>query len=144
MSNSCKAVLTLGQHPAEICDLGFAYGKHIGLAFQLIDDVLDFDPSEKSGKPAYADLNSGLATAPVLYAAQDFPELVPLINRKFAHSGDVEQVLDRVEQSKGLAQTKALAMTQTTYAQKLVTSLAPSPSRDALQILAERIIHRVT
>lgn len=143
MSNSCKSVLVLGGHSPEICDLGFAYGKHLGLAFQLIDDVLDFDTSNKSGKPALADLTSGLATAPVLFAAQDFPELHAVIRRKFSEPGDIDLVLDRVERSHGLKQTKALALTQSNFAQELVSSLAPSPSRDALQILAQRIIHRV-
>lgn len=36
MSNSCKAALVLGKHDERICDLGFAFGRHIGLAFQVI------------------------------------------------------------------------------------------------------------
>ena len=35
MSNSCKAALALGKHEEHICDLGFAFGRHIGLAFQV-------------------------------------------------------------------------------------------------------------
>lgn len=72
----------------------FAYGRHVGLAFQLVDDVLDFEQtSETLGKPALNDLRHGLATAPVLLAARTFPDEVgDMVKRKFASEGDVERV----------------------------------------------------
>ena len=55
--------------------------------------MLDFVVSaEELGKPANADLKLGLATAPVLYAAQKYPELYTLIDRRFSNPGDVELV----------------------------------------------------
>ena len=49
----------------------FQYGRNIGIAFQLVDDLLDFIVSaDQLGKPAAADLKLGLATAPEM-----FPEL---------------------------------------------------------------------
>jgi hexaprenyl-diphosphate synthase len=55
--------------------------------------MLDFVVSaQELGKPANADLKLGLATAPVLYAAQKYPELYPLIDRRFSKQGDVELV----------------------------------------------------
>lgn len=49
----------------------YAYGKHLGLAFQVVDDILDFtQSSELLGKPQGQDLASGNLTAPVLYALQ--------------------------------------------------------------------------
>lgn len=52
-------------------ELAFQYGRNIGLAFQLVDDMLDFVSStETMGKPAAADLKLGLATAPVLFACE--------------------------------------------------------------------------
>lgn len=51
--------------------MSFQYGRNIGLAFQLVDDLLDFvSSSEAMGKPAAADLKLGLATAPVLFACE--------------------------------------------------------------------------
>ena len=75
------------------------FGRNLGIAFQLIDDLLDFVESADSlGKPAAVDLELGLATAPVLYALEEFPELKPLIERKFSQEGDVEKVfyIDRI------------------------------------------------
>ncbi|ETW01260.1 solanesyl diphosphate synthase, variant [Aphanomyces invadans] len=57
MANSCKASLVLGDHTDRVCELGFAYGRHLGLAFQLIDDVLDYS-GQNTGKPMLADLKA--------------------------------------------------------------------------------------
>ena len=60
---------------------------------QLVDDILDFSSSTALGKPGSgADLRLGLATGPVLYAAEEYPELEPLIAREFKDDGDVERV----------------------------------------------------
>ena len=56
--------------------------------------MLDYTaPSTILGKPTNADLALGLATAPVLFAWHDYPELGPMIKRKFESPGDVERVL---------------------------------------------------
>lgn len=58
--------------------------------------MLDFTVTAADlGKPAGADLKLGLATAPVLFAWEEFPELEPLIKRKFSEEGDVEKVRRR-------------------------------------------------
>ena len=59
------------------------YGRNIGIAFQLVDDLLDFVSTDEAlGKPAAADLNLGLATAPVLFALDQHPDLAALIVRR--------------------------------------------------------------
>lgn len=61
---------------------------------QLVDDVLDFSASSSAlGKPsAGTDLRLGLTTGPVLYAAEEHPELEPMIARAFKGDGDVDKV----------------------------------------------------
>lgn len=89
ISKSCRAATVLGGTTEEVSHAAYTYGKHMGLAFQLIDDVLDYtSSSEELGKPATADLELGLATAPVFYAWEEFPELGPMIARKFEQPGD--------------------------------------------------------
>jgi hexaprenyl-diphosphate synthase len=54
---------------------------------------LDFTSSEETlGKPASVDLSLGLATAPVLFAREEFPILSEMIERKFEREGDVMKV----------------------------------------------------
>jgi hexaprenyl-diphosphate synthase len=93
ISKSCRAAALLGQSPPEVVEAAYAYGKNLGLAFQLVDDMLDYTvTAEELGKPSGADLELGLATAPLLFAWRGDNELGELVGRKFAGEGDVEKV----------------------------------------------------
>lgn len=93
ISKSCRAAALLGQSTPEIVEAAYTYGRNLGLAFQLVDDMLDYTISgEELGKPAGADLELGLATAPLLFAWRSHPELGELVGRKFCHDGDVQLV----------------------------------------------------
>ena len=72
-AHSCQAVAKLAAQPAaaQMEEIAFEYGRNLGLAFQLMDDLLDFAATKTAvGKPVVADLKLGLATAPVLFAAK--------------------------------------------------------------------------
>jgi hexaprenyl-diphosphate synthase len=93
ISKSCRAAALLGQSTPEVVEAAYQYGKNLGLAFQLVDDMLDYTISgEELGKPAGADLELGLATAPLLFAWKDNKALGALVGRKFAEEGDVQKV----------------------------------------------------
>lgn len=93
ISKSCRASAILGGADAATVDAAYEYGKNLGLAFQLVDDMLDYTRSEQElGKPAGADLELGLATAPLLFAWKTMPELGALVGRKFEQEGDVMRV----------------------------------------------------
>jgi hexaprenyl-diphosphate synthase len=93
ISKSCRAAALLGSSDAGTVEAAYAYGKNLGLAFQLVDDMLDYTISaEELGKPAGADLELGLATAPLLFAWKTSSELGSLVGRKFAGEGDVTRV----------------------------------------------------
>ncbi|KAL4401394.1 Coq1 putative hexaprenyl diphosphate synthase [Malassezia pachydermatis] len=131
---------------AAICDAAYTYGRHVGIAFQLVDDLLDFHATtEAFGKPSGgADLQLGLATAPVLYAWQEFPtsELGTLVQRRFSEPGDVEKALGYVHRSQGLPRTAALARYHADVAQKALRILPESDARGALEKLNQQIITR--
>ena len=93
ISKSCRAAALLGQSSPQVVEAAYSYGKNLGLAFQLVDDMLDYTISQTElGKPAGADLELGLATAPLLFAWKDDPSLGVLVGRKFAEEGDVQKV----------------------------------------------------
>jgi hypothetical protein len=137
-----RRVLPLFPHPPFFCSHAPSPSP-AGVAFQLIDDLLDFEGTAASlGKPALADIKSGLATAPVLFAAQQYPVLLPLIERKFEAPGDVESTLRFVAAADGLAATRRLAIAHGQLALDALAVLAPSPERTALASLVSRVLNR--
>jgi len=94
------------------------------------------------GKPALADLGAGLATAPVLLAAEEFPRLQVLIERKFKEPGDVDETLRLVERSQGMTRAKDLATAQADMALEAILIMEPSSARDALAHLAYKVVTR--
>ncbi|OON22338.1 polyprenyl synthetase [Opisthorchis viverrini] len=146
MANSCKAavMLTRPKLSPELVDCVYEFGRHFGMAFQLIDDVLDFVADEKNlGKPGGgADLQTGVATGPVLFAAQSFPELDEILLRQFGLEGDKERALELVEKSDGIGQTRMLAEFHFQAAQRCLTRFRDSPSRKALLHVAAKCLQR--
>ncbi|GLV41306.1 qless [Carabus blaptoides fortunei] len=138
IANSLKSVAILAGADGKLIDVAFQYGRNIGLAFQLVDDLLDFvSSSEAMGKPAAADLKLGLATAPVLFACDKYPELNPMIMRRFQEPGDVEKAFELVHKSQGLEQTQFLARQHCLEAARLANTLTESPYQKALQRATE-------
>ncbi|KAF9922685.1 coq1 putative hexaprenyl diphosphate synthase [Linnemannia zychae] len=143
ISKSCRSSAVLGGATDEVCDIAYTYGKNIGLAFQLVDDMLDFTvTSDEFGKPAGADLKLGLATAPVLFAWEEYPELGKLIKRNFDQEGDVELAWSLVLKSQGLAQTRKLAQSHCQKAISALSRLPDSQAKTALIQLTEKVIDR--
>ncbi|XP_074049141.1 all trans-polyprenyl-diphosphate synthase PDSS1 isoform X2 [Macrotis lagotis] len=143
LANSCKAVSILGCPDPVVHEIAFQYGKNVGIAFQLIDDVLDFTScTDQLGKPTATDLKLGLATGPVLFACQQFPEMNAMIMRRFSSPGDVERARQYVLQSDGVQQTTYLAQQYCHKAIREISKLRPSPERDALIQLTEIVLTR--
>jgi len=143
MANSCKSAALLAEcHPEHVV-AAYKYGKHVGMAFQLVDDVLDFEGDVKSmGKPALADLRAGLSTAPVLFAAEEYPELELMMDRKFKEDGDVEKSRDLILQSQGIERTKELARVHAERAMEAILPWEATEYRDALINLAYKVVQR--
>lgn len=133
----------------EVRDAAYNYGRNIGIAFQLVDDLLDFRSTSVSfGKPSLgADLRLGLATAPVLYAWQEFPgaeeRMKEMVERKFEGEGDVERTLQIVNRSQGLKRTADLARHHADLALRNLEVLPEGEAKVALQRLVQGVLDRV-
>ncbi|KAJ5692156.1 Terpenoid synthase [Penicillium macrosclerotiorum] len=135
ISKSCRSAAVLGRSAPEVIESAYSYGRNLGLAFQLVDDMLDYTVTEAElGKPAGADLELGLATAPLLFAWKANPELGPLVGRKFREEGDVQRARELVYKSNGVEQTRLLAQE---YADKAVTAISDFPDSEAKSGLIE-------
>lgn len=143
LEKCCSCAAILGEADRATINIAKAYGAHLGYAFQLVDDMLDFTgTSSDLGKPAAVDLSLGLATAPVLFAMEEFGELRALVERGFKEEGDVEKAFSLVQRSQGIARTHALAQEHCAKAVETIGQLAPSPYRDALARLTEKVLSR--
>lgn len=152
MAQSCMSIAILAGHEPEVVDSCYRYGKHIGLAFQLVDDILDFEGKEEVlGKPALNDLKSGIATAPVLFTLQKDEyrdEMTQMVERKFKQEGDVERAHKLAQMSDGIKETKVLAQVHAELAMiaAMELPLCGGPDnkdfRDSLVHLANKIVNR--
>ncbi|KAL4564139.1 hypothetical protein LXL04_028191 [Taraxacum kok-saghyz] len=155
ISNSCKSIALLTGQTAEVAMLAYEYGKNLGLAFQLIDDVLDFTGTSSSlGKGALSDIHHGIITAPILYAMEEFPELRTVVDRgledpanvnlvshgpiKFIKSnrlsplskGSLIQALEYLGKSHGIQRTRELAAKHASLASAAIDSLPENDDED--------------
>ncbi|KAK0553564.1 coq1 putative hexaprenyl diphosphate synthase [Tilletia horrida] len=132
----------------EIRDAAYWYGRNLGMAFQLVDDLLDFrTTSNMFGKPSGgADLQLGLATAPVLYAWQELggeSGLGDMVARKFEGPGDVAKALSLVQNSQALQRTSWLAEHYAEQARQALQVLPPSDAKEALITLTRQVTSRM-
>lgn len=95
---STRAAAIFSGVSSEVCDKMFGYGMNLGLAFQIVDDLLDFTQStEQLGKPAGSDLSKGNLTAPVLFSLEDDEELRRIIDSEFMDQGSLETAIKLVQ-----------------------------------------------
>nr|YP_009394146.1 prenyl transferase [Rhodomela confervoides]ARW62708.1 prenyl transferase [Rhodomela confervoides] len=107
---SCKATTMLNNSKLQIQNDFYMYGKHLGLAFQIIDDILDITSSAKNlGKPAGTDLKNGNLTAPLLFALENKPELNKLINQEFQYKHDTNIAIKIIKETNAIQKAKDLA-----------------------------------
>lgn len=145
MANSAKAAGVLSDMSETVIEQLYDYGRHLGLAFQVVDDILDFTSSDEVlGKPACSDLKSGNLTAPVLYAMAEHPFLTTLIEREFSEADDFDQAIDLVHSSSGIARSRELAATHARLAAACLEHLPPSAARQALQDLTSYVLRRIS
>lgn len=144
IANSCKSVGVLSQVSETLTDALYQYGRNLGLAFQIVDDILDFTGSEDVlGKPAGSDLLSGNLTAPVLYAMEETPYLATLIEREFAQNGDFDEAMALVKASRGIERSRELAAQHVEHAVENLAGLPTSEPKRALEALSSYVLSRL-
>jgi octaprenyl-diphosphate synthase len=122
------------------------YGRHLGTAYQLIDDVLDYqsDPQTR-GKNLGEDLAEGKPTLPLIYALRMSTSADAALIREAIRSGGRERlddVLSAIETAGGLQYTTSLAQAEAEQALGVLDALPPSRYRDALAKLVRFTIAR--
>jgi len=132
--------------PREIEQSMVDYGRHLGTAFQLVDDVLDYKATaEELGKNLGDDLAEGKPTLPVIYALAHAPAAEAARLRKAIETGgidDLDQITRLIETSGGLEYTAGMARREKDRAVEALGRLPASKYRDALATLADFAVAR--
>jgi octaprenyl-diphosphate synthase len=123
-----------------------AYGRHLGVAFQLIDDVLDYSATaEEMGKNIGDDLAEGKPTLPLIHALQHTDGQERALLRSAVEEGGldhVKEVIRIVTRGGALDYTRARALEESRMARECLQVLPPSAYRSALEELAEFAVSR--
>jgi octaprenyl-diphosphate synthase len=136
--------------PIEVQRALAAYGRYLGTAFQLIDDVLDYrsDPANR-GKNLGEDLAEGKMTLPLIHALKHGDaDAQALIRRAIAHDGDpaaapdLAAIIACIDATGGIDYTRERAIEESRAAAAVLAPVPPSPFRDALAALAEVAVGR--
>ncbi|MGO3147401.1 MAG: polyprenyl synthetase family protein [Leucobacter sp.] len=156
ISTAARMGVLFGGGSAEHADAVTAYGEKIGVAFQLIDDVIDLSPDKKrTGKRAGTDLRAGVATLPLLLlrarAERRDAEATSLLTRidagvrAIAEGADVSVMDPEVEELNAHDVTRETEATARQWADDAVAALNTLPKssvKRALERLAESIVSR--
>jgi geranylgeranyl pyrophosphate synthase len=138
---SCRLGALFGGRPAMADALG-RFGERVGLAFQMLDDVLDVSgPAERTGKPRGTDLLDGTVTLPLILARAKDPSLAELDPDLSAE--EAEAVCDRIAATGALETAREQALAHVGEAKRSLAQLdLPAQRREALELVADGVVER--
>jgi octaprenyl-diphosphate synthase len=132
--------LQAGGPASELAD----FGEQIGLAFQLLDDVLDVTgPPERTGKPRGADLLDGTVTLPLIVARRRDPAIVDVDLHDVRTPADAARLCDRIAATGALEDARSHALGLVARAKESLPALG-SRQRAALEFVADGVVERYT
>jgi geranylgeranyl pyrophosphate synthase len=122
------------------------FGYEVGMAFQIVDDILDFTGEQSAvGKPIGSDLLNGLVTLPAIYFAELNPnnkDVLSLPTGGWKDTERVQRLVDDIRQSEAIQQAMDEARQAVSRALKSLTDAPVSPEKEALENLAKFIVDR--
>ncbi len=145
----CKGGAIISQASDEEIDLLFEYGMNLGIAFQIIDDILDYTEDQATiGKPAGNDLRQGMVTLPLIYALKEQPQngyyqtVQNLLNGTTHREKDIRSVVDWVILGPGVQLSLADSYTYANKAREALAHFPPSQNRQILDELIDFVVTR--
>jgi all-trans-nonaprenyl-diphosphate synthase len=152
-SAGCESAGVINDLPEEHIQALRSYGHHFGLAFQIMDDLLDYTATEtEMGKPVLDDLRNGLLTAPILLALES-NQLSPTerqtlqaeVESLFSHPSDetiIATIQNLLIKSQAIEETRRLAYRYIAEAEQSLTFVTDSVEKQALLSLVNYITQR--
>lgn len=142
---SCYSGAITGQTSRRQAMIAWNMGHYIGMAFQIIDDILDFTGDRDTmGKPQLADIRQGVYTLPLLYAMREKPALLaPYLDKKEELTDEeLMEIMAIVEETKGIEYAQQLAKKYTAKALKALKKLPDGDYKQTLFELTSKLLYR--
>lgn len=140
---------TLAHLDAPLCEALKQVGVHLGMAFQLVDDVLDLTgDKETTGKSALQDVREGKLTWPLILASEADPSVLRDVTRAASLDGqwrpsELPGLLQRIEATEALEETRAFARREAHKASTMLASMPDSRARAALLLVVQAAVQRL-
>ena len=143
---STTTAAILSNASEDVVDAVKEYGYEIGMAFQIIDDILDFTSEQTTmGKPVASDLRQGLITLPVLYFLENHPDdmdMKNILESSFCDEDCLGRLLTSIRESGAIELSLDEARNSVQKGLDVLMKLPESQERKALEDLARYIIDR--
>ncbi|PLX96223.1 MAG: octaprenyl diphosphate synthase [Desulfuromonas sp.] len=145
---ACEVGAVLADASAEQVLAMREFGLEIGIAFQLMDDALDYVAEQKDfGKEKGHDLAEGKMTLPLIHAltqvdARQHEEVARIIEEEELSAADLEYVCELIAMNDGIEYTRKKAAERIDIAKQYLQIFPPSTAREALEILADYVVAR--
>lgn len=144
MTSHAAAIISPANDETIKCMREFGY--HLGMAFQIVDDILDFTGDQISvGKPLGSDLHNGLVTLPSIYYAEanpTDPDILSLPNGGWTNHENMTRLVENIRASGYTHKAMQEADMYIDRAIACLSNVSPSAERDTLENLAKYVVDR--
>jgi geranylgeranyl pyrophosphate synthase len=145
----CKGGAIVSQASDQEVELLHTYGMNLGIAFQIIDDILDYTENQESiGKPAGNDLRQGMVTLPLIYALQEqsqnghYQKVQTMLNGTTHSEEDIRAIVDWVVTGSGVQRSLSDAKIYANKARETLSHFPPTRDRQVLDELIDFVVTR--
>jgi heptaprenyl diphosphate synthase len=139
----CRSGAELAGATAETAERLGRFGRALGVAFQIADDILDVvAATEELGKPTGGDIGLGLLTLPVIAAVRASAEARRLFERRLSADGDRQRALELVREGTAVAYARQVAAEHVARALAELAGLPPGEPRESLAAAAAFAVRR--
>ena len=148
IASCCEVGALLANAPKEQVNAMYAYGMNIGIAFQLIDDTLDFiSDGKKLGKPVCNDLIEGKVTLPLLKILEfengsTRGRIEEILKKELLESSDIDFIMDLINKYKTVDYSISMAKRYASLGKEYLKAMPESDERNILENLSQFIVTR--
>ena len=143
---STEGVALIGDCDEDTIETMRNFGYNIGLAFQIVDDILDFTGDQESvGKPVGSDLRQGLLTLPTLLYLETLEqgaELARSLREQRVEERELEGIIEHVRTSSAIGRSMQKAQMFIERGEELLSLMPETPEREALTDIARYVVRR--